>query len=114
MGGRVGARCYPKHLGKPRMRGLMECDATGRVRHVDEHVRDIRQGDVARQYADITPGFGTRHPQDVVQLGVLDDPTPADNGRKLDERNLSKQDLGISDAEIEASIREGRPPKGCC
>jgi hypothetical protein len=114
MGGKSGFRSYPRHLGKPRMRGLMVCDASGFVRHVDEAVEDVRQGTVAREFADITPGFGTHHPQDVVQLGVLDDPTPSEQGDHIEWEPKSKQDLGISDAEILASIREGRPPRRGC
>lgn len=111
MGGRSGFRAYPRHLGRPRGRGLTECDASGFVRHPEDTVEDVRQGTVAREFADITPGFGTHHPQDVVQLGVLDDPSPAPGGSSLDKANLSKQDLGITDAEMLASIREGRPPR---
>lgn len=114
MAGRSGFRAYPKHLGGPRGRGLMECNASGFVRHTSELEDDYRQGPVARQFADLTPGFGTRHPQDVVQLGTLNDPSVARGGDSLDDRNLSKQDLGISDAEILASIKEGRPPRGRC
>lgn len=114
MAGKSGFRAYPRHLGKPKGRGLFVCDASGFVRHTDDAVDDVRQGQVAREFADITPGFGTRHPKDVEQLGVLDDPVPAEDGRTLDTRNFTKQDLGISDAEIRASIREGRPPRGGC
>lgn len=114
MAGRVGGRCYPRHLGGPRGRGLMECNASGFVRHTTEEVDDYRQGPVARQFADVTPGFGTRHPQDVVQLGRLNDPSAAPDGDSLDKKNLSKQDLGYTDAEILASIKEGRPPRGRC
>jgi hypothetical protein len=96
------------------MRGLMECRASGFLRHVDDGVDDVRQGKVAREFADITPGFGTHHPQDVVQLGVLDDPSAAIEGDSIDPLPKSKQDLGLTDAEILASIREGRPPKRGC
>ena len=74
-------------------------------------MEDVRQGDVARDMADITPGFGTNHPQDVVQLGQLDDPSPIDNASPPDKRNLSKSDLLMSDQEIRLSIEENRPPR---
>lgn len=109
MGGRVGFRAYPKHLGKPTGEGIGTCDASGFVRKVSDLVPDERQGTVAREFADATPGFGTKHPQDVVQLGPLNDPSPVTHGGLDTPR--SKQDLQISDREILASIREGRPPR---
>lgn len=111
MGGKTGFRAYPSHLRKRRMRGLAICDASGFVCHADELVDDVRQGKVAPEYADYTPGFGTLHPQDVVQLDALDDPAPAPGGERVDKIPPSKQDLQISDAEVLASIREGRPPR---
>lgn len=111
MGGKSGFRAYPKHLGRPRGRGLMVCDASGFVRHTSEATDDVRQGTVARQFADLTPGFGTHHPQDVVQLGALGDPSPAEDGDHIERHPKTKQELGISDAEILASIREGRAPR---
>lgn len=111
MGGKTGFRSYPRHLGKPTGKGVAECSASGFVRRVGDMQDDIRQGHVAKDFADNTPGFGTRHPQDVVQLGALGDPTPIRDAHPLDKQNLSKQDLCISDQEIEASIREGRPPR---
>ena len=113
-GGKIGGRTYPKHLGPPRFRGLAEDDASGFVRHADKVIRDVRQGMVGKDKADLTPGFGTRHPQDVVQLGVLDDPRPARYGDHVPDDEKSKQDLGISDQEILASIREGLPPRRSC
>lgn len=93
------------------MRGIVRCDASGFVRNRDDMMSDVRQGRVAKEFADITPGFGTKHPQDVVQLGSLDDPKPIPEGNRIDKQNLSKSDLNISDAEILASIREGRQPR---
>jgi len=110
MGGKTGFRSYPRHLGKSRGRGVVECDASGFLRHPDKIMQDVRQGYVAKKFADITPGFGTRHPQDVVQLGVLDDPRPIPNSNPADTVNATKLELGISDNEIEDSIREGRAP----
>lgn len=111
MAGKRGFRSYPRHLGRPTGRGIKECQATGFLRPVGEQVSDYRQGLVAREFADLTPGFGTRHPQDVKQLGQTADPHPIKNARPKDMKNLSKQDLGYSDQEIEASIREGRQPR---
>jgi len=112
MAGRKSIRgSYPKRLGKPKGKGLMECQASGQLRHPSEMVHDHRQGMVAREFADITPRFGTRHPQDVKSLGELDDPKAIRDARPKDNNNYSKQDLGISDQEVELSIREGRPPR---
>jgi hypothetical protein len=111
MAGKRGFRSYPRHLGQPKGKGIKECEATGFLRPIGQQVSDVRQGLVAKEFADITRGFGTRHPQDVVKLGVLDDPSPIDNARPKNDQNLSKQDLAMSDQEIEASIREGRPPR---
>jgi hypothetical protein len=109
MGGKTGFRAYPAHLGTPKGEGIVECYASGFIGHPDDMTDDVRQGTVLDKFADKTPGFGTHHPQDVVQIGPLDDPTPVGNGP--DKRNLTKQDLDISDQEVLASIREGRPPR---
>lgn len=108
MGGRKGFRAYPRHLGPPRGTGLVKDDASGFVRHPEQMVDDVRQGSVSRERADFTQGFGTWHPQDVVQLGALDDPTPV-NGSPPDKQNLSKQDLGYTDQEVLESIKSGKP-----
>lgn len=91
--------------------GMRECAASGFMRPARDVVDDIRQGPVSREYADITPGFGTHHPQDVKTLPAMDDPKPIRRARPSDPLNLSKQDLHISDAEVLASIREGRLPR---
>jgi len=113
MGGKKGLRTYPRHLGPPTGRGIVQDNASGFVRHRNEIVDDVRQGPVGRDKADITPGFGTWHPQDVVQLGILDDPTPV-NGIPTDKQNLSRQDLGFTDADILESIRTGKPLRRTC
>jgi len=112
MAGRRGnPGCYPKHLGKPTGRGYKECEASGFVRKAGRQVFDVRQGLVAHEFADITKGFGTHHPQDRVQLGVQDDPTPIPNARPTDSNDYSVQDMMMSDQEIKLSIQEGRPPR---
>lgn len=111
MPGRKGnPGCYPRHL-KTDGRGYKQCQASGFLRSSGELREDVRQGLVARDLADTTPGFGTWHPQDRKQLGLLNDPTPIPNARPPREPELSKQDLLISDQEVEASIREGRLPR---
>jgi hypothetical protein len=111
MAGKSGFRGYPKHLPKPKGIGIRQCEASGFMRTLGKEVKDVRQGLVAREFADITPGFGTKHPQDVVQLGEMNDPKPVPEARPEDKRNLSKQDLAMSDQEIRASIVEGRAPR---
>lgn len=112
MAGRKGVRgTYPRHLGRPKGKGLVECQASGFLRPASEMVHDVRQGTVSKEFADHTGGFGSFHPQDVRRLGNLDDPRAIDRSVPKDDNNYSKQDLGISDQEIELSIREGRPPR---
>lgn len=111
MAGKTGGNCYPRHLRRKGV-GLKECDASGFLRHADEgFIKDVRQGMVLTEHADLTAGFGTNHPQDRVQLGQLSDPTPIRAARPDDKSNFSKSDLIISDKEIELSIQEGRPPR---
>lgn len=111
MGGRsIRGMCMPKHL-PATGRGWREDDASGFVREAHDYVHDVRQGMTAPEFADLTPGFGTHHPQDVKQLGILDDPRPIEDARPLTRCNETKQDLSISDYEIELSIKQGRPPR---
>jgi len=105
----AGRKSYPRHLGKPTGRGLVECQASGFVRPAGTLVGDVRQGQVSPEFADTTPGFGTRHPQDVVQLGPLDDPRPIDGPTIREPQFLAAH--GISDAEMLLALREGRPPR---
>lgn len=107
MGGKTGFRAYPKHLGKPKGIGLRQCAASGFLRHEPEMMQDRRQGIVAPDFADITPKFGTYHPQDVVQLGVLDDPKPVIFGNSPQTAGLSMAEQGYSDADVLASIKGG-------
>lgn len=107
MAGKSGFRSYPKHLGKPTGVGLRQCAATSFLRHEPEMMQDFRQGIVAPDFADITPGFETYHPQDVVQLGALDDPKPVVFGNSPDPTTLSMADRGWTDADVLASIKGG-------
>jgi hypothetical protein len=100
----------PKHV-KVSGRGWRQDQASGFVREAHDVIKDRRQGLTAPEFADITPGFGTFHPQDVRALGALDDPNEIYRSNPIDQQNLSKQDLGISDQEVELSIREGRAPR---
>lgn len=101
-------RGYPSHLGRPRGRGLVTCARSGFLRRPDDCVRvdGVWQ---ARDFADFYGGFGTKHPQDVAQPEVGGDPTRVEGGGLVPAR--SKQELAISDAEIEAAVRENRPPR---
>ena len=111
MAGRKGVRSTRPRQLRAKGKGWVECEASGFLREVGDVRNDLRQGRVAKEFADVTPGFGTHHPQDVVSLGNLDDPKSVPGARPKDDRNLSKQDLGISDQEVELSIREDRPPR---
>jgi hypothetical protein len=101
-------RCYPPR-GPRKGLGARIDDASGFLRAADDVVEDVRQGLVSKEKADITPGFGTYHPQDVKQLTDLTDPTPIDMPRPDTPGAISARDLGYSDAEVEASIRLGVP-----
>jgi hypothetical protein len=92
-------------------KGIAVCDRSGFVRRVGATLRAYTGSRVARDFADITPGFGTRHPQDVNQAEVGGDPTPIPDARPIDRDPKSKQQLCISDREIEAAIRENRAPR---
>jgi len=103
-------RTYPGHLPRDG-RGIKHCDASGFARPADHIVDDVRQGRVSKEFADVTPGFGTYHPQDRKNLGLLDDPQGIDEPRPDNGSNqaLSAADLGYTDAEVEQSIRLGVP-----
>lgn len=102
-------RPYPRHLRPPEGRGLVECARSGFLRKP----RDIVVVDgqpTARDKADwYGPGFGHDHPQDRNQAETGGDPSPVRFGGI--RGTSSKSELGITDAEIEASIRENRPPR---
>lgn len=112
MGGKRGnPGCYPRHLPKPKGKGYYQSEGSGFLRPISNRVQDVRQGQVPREEADFTHGFGTNHPQDLKHLGDLEDPKPIRSARPQIKNPLSKQDLCISDQEIALSIREGRPPR---
>ena len=108
---RSKVKTTPSKVRSRKGEGWREDEASGFIRYASDFVVDVRQGDVAPEFADITPGFGTHHPQDVKNLGTLDDPSPVPDASPADTDNLSKQDLQISDQEVELSIREGRPAR---
>lgn len=112
MTGKILRGCgLPSKVRSRRGKGWRTCNATGFVRYAEDYVDDVRQGMTAREFADLTPGFGTHHPQDVRQLGNLDDPKQIPNARPAQVVNYSPSDLQISDREIKKSIQEGRPPR---
>ncbi len=100
-------RCYPRH-GPRNGKGARIDDASGFLRPADDVVEDVRQGLVSRDFADITPGFGTYHPQDLKRLGRLDDPSPIDRARPA-QQEITAREMGYSDADVERSIRLGIP-----
>lgn len=99
---------YPRHLGKPRGRGLVVCALSGFLRKPKDIV-EVRGVRVAKDKADHYGRFGYIHPQDVAQPEVGNDPTAVPYGGLVESK--TKQDLGISDQEIEAAVRENRPPR---
>lgn len=103
-------RSYPRHLKPMKGKGYVQCQRSGFLRHPDEMMRDVRGGMVAKEFADVTPGFGTRHPRDVFAPDVGGDPAPTHITTGID-MPLTKEQLGISDYEIERSIIENRPPR---
>jgi len=108
--GRLVRGCGPR-VRPNKGKGWRTCQASGFTRKANDFTEDVRQGDVSPEFADKTPGFGTYHPQDVKNLGSLDDPRIIYEAKPDDLVNASKSDLRISDQEITASIVEGRPPR---
>ena len=106
---RSGMRTYPAH--GPRCgRGARIDDASGFLRPAHDVVRDVRQGLVSRDTADLTPGFGTMHPQDARRPPSTDDPRSIRDARPDDNTMaLSARDLGYTDAEVRAAVRAGLP-----
>lgn len=104
-------RSYPRHLKPAKGKGYTQCERTGFLRHPDDIIEEWNGARVAIEEADITPGFGTRHPQDVWNADAGGDPTPTEITAGVDVHPQSKQDLKISDKEIRAAIVENRPPR---
>ena len=112
MSGRVvRGGCKPRTVPKNGGKGWRIDNASGFVTTAQDYTDDVRQGDVAVKRADFTPGFGTHHPQDVVNLPALDDPVPVENAEPGDNRCLTAAEMNISDQEIKLSIQENRPPR---
>lgn len=104
-----GMRTYPA-LGPKDGRGARIDDASGFLRPAADVVRDRRQGLVAREHADLTPGFGTFHPQDVRRPPPATDPEPIRMARTDPNPNfLGPKELGYTDAEVREAIRQNRP-----
>ena len=89
-------------------KGLVVCDRSGAQVPADQIVDDVRGGRVRKQDADFTPGFGTRHPQDQVDLPQTDDPRPIEHARPL-PAPVSLWEQGYTDAQIRAAVRAGAP-----
>lgn len=109
MGGKSGMKTYPSH-GPRNGRGARICDASGFLRPARDVVRDARQGLTSKDFADLTPGFGTLHPQDARRPPPTDDPRGIQAARpEGNDAFLGPKDLGFSDADVRAAIRAGRP-----
>ena len=101
-------RSFPSHLRPLTGKGLVTCALTGFLRRPDDVVY-VDGVPVAKDHADHYGPFGYTHPQDVPQPQIGGDPSPVDHGGQVEAR--SKQEMGISDGEILAAIRENRPPR---
>jgi hypothetical protein len=101
-------RSFPSHLKPMQGRGLVTCARSGFLRFPKDIV-EVDGLPIAKDKADFYGGFGTTHPQDVPQPEIGGDPRPVRHGG-LDVAR-TKSDLGISDQEILAAIREDRPPR---
>jgi len=109
MAGRRGMRTYPSQAPRDG-RGIRIDDATGFTRPADDYVSDRRQGLTSIETADITPGFGTFHPQDVRRTPPADDPKPVPHPRSEgNPQALSPADLGYTDADVRKALRLGVP-----
>lgn len=109
MAGRSGMRTYPAKAPRDG-RGIRIDDATGFVRASDDVLFDRRQGLTSPDTADITPGFGTFHPQDVRRTPPSNDPRPIPQPRtEGNPQALSPADLGYTDADVREAIRRGVP-----
>lgn len=106
---RSGMRTYPAHAPKDG-RGIRIDDATGFTRAADDVMWDRRQGLTSPTTADVTPGFGTFHPQDVRRTPPADDPKPIRQPRNEGNPSaLSPRDMGYTDADVKRSIQQGVP-----
>lgn len=101
-------RSFPKRLKPAKGEGLVECSLSGFLRRPSDII-EIDGRPVAADKADLYGTFGTTHPQDVAQPELGSDPTPVKHGGSTATK--SKQDMGISDAEIVAAVRENRSPR---
>ena len=109
MGGRRGMRTYPSRAPRDG-RGIRIDDATGFTRASDDYVSDRRQGLTSPATADMTPGFGTFHPQDVRRPPPVNDPKPVLHPRtEANPQALSPADLGYTDADVRTAVRLGVP-----
>ena len=94
-------------------RGIAIDEASGQPVRAQDRARDHRQGMVHKDRADYTKGFGTLHPQDVRDLGMMDDPSPvpeARTGVEWDKETVA-QKLGWTLRQVDDYILEhGRLP----
>lgn len=109
MSGRSGMRAFPAKA-RNDGRGVRIDDATGFLRPAQDVVSDRRQGLTSRSTADLTPGFGTFHPQDLRRTPPADDPKPIAHPRTdANPLALSPRDMGYTDADVARSVRLGVP-----
>lgn len=87
-------------------RGYAVCERSGQLVEAEARVDDYRGGLVRPESADRTPGFGTRHPQDVYQPAFDEDPVPIEDPRPEPGVMPSWQ---LPDADREKKLRD---PKG--
>lgn len=106
---RRGLRTYPAGGPKDGRGGRID-DASGFLRPAKDVVVDRRQGLASKDFADLTPGFGTFHPQDVRRPPPASDPLPIFKARTDPNPGfLGPRELGYTDAEVREAIRQNRP-----
>jgi hypothetical protein len=101
-------RSFPKHLKPLTGQGIVVCSLSGFLRRPDD-IEMVYGQPRARDKADHYGAFGYIHPQDKPQPDIGGDPAPVDYGGLREAE--TKSEMGISDEEVRAAIRENRAPR---
>lgn len=93
-------------------KGWREDPASGFIGVAGDVIPDVRQGHVLSRFADVTPGFGTYHPQDRKNPGQLGDPYPIPDAYPIQNPEcIGPAELGYTDKDVEEAARKGVPLK---